>query len=68
MMVVTVTLNVPLNQILDGLTITSNQGNLADLWVSYSVDWQRWNWLRMLTSGISLIAVALATRNSNRSA
>jgi len=68
MMVVTVTLNEPLNQILDGLTIAYNQGDLADLWASYSVNWQRWNWLRVLTSGISLVAVALAIRNSTFSA
>ncbi len=68
MMVVTVTLNVPLNQILDGLTITYDQADLADLWASYSVDWQRWNWLRVLTSGISLVAVALAMRHSSFSA
>jgi len=68
MMVVTVTLNEPLNQILDGLTITSNQGDLADLWASYSVDWQRWNWLRVLTSGISLVAIAIAIRHSSFSA
>ncbi|WP_298974972.1 anthrone oxygenase family protein [uncultured Roseobacter sp.] len=37
MMVVTVLFNVPLNQILDGLTITPDQADLADLWASYSV-------------------------------
>ncbi|WP_299919371.1 anthrone oxygenase family protein [uncultured Roseobacter sp.] len=64
MMVVTVLFNVPLNQILDGLTITPDQANFADLWASYSVDWQKWNWLRVLTSGISLVAIALAIRNT----
>ncbi len=64
MMVVTVLFNVPLNQILDGLTITPDQANFADLWASYSVDRQKWNWLRVLTSGISLVAIALAIRNT----
>ncbi len=65
MMVITVTLNVPLNQILDELSITPDQADLNQLWSSYSVDWQSWNWLRVITSGISLAAVALALNCSN---
>lgn len=64
MMVVTLTLNVPLNQVLDGLLITPDQENLADLWAAYGVDWQKWNWLRVITSGLSLVAVAMALRLS----
>jgi uncharacterized membrane protein len=62
MMVITLTLNVPLNNVLDGLIILPDQDGLADLWASYAVDWQRWNWLRVLTSGLSLVFVAMAIR------
>ncbi len=62
MMTVTLTLNVPLNGVLDGLTVTPDKGNLDDLWAAYSVDWQTWNWLRVLTSGLSLAFVGLAIR------
>lgn len=62
MMIVTLTLNVPLNNVLDGLAISPGQDGLADLWDAYGVDWQRWNWLRVLTSGLSLIFAILAIR------
>lgn len=64
MMGVTLALNVPLNQVLDGLHITPEQENLADLWAAYAVDWQKWNWLRVLTSGVSLIALEMAFRTA----
>ena len=62
MMVITLTLNVPLNNILDGLSISPSKEGLSELWAAYSVDWQRWNWGRVLTSGISLGCVAMAIR------
>ncbi|MBL4812944.1 MAG: DUF1772 domain-containing protein [Rhodobacteraceae bacterium] len=65
MLVVTLMLNVPLNQILDGLNITAGQDGLADIWAAYAVDWQKWNWLRVLTSGLSLVFVACAFRRAD---
>lgn len=62
MLVVTLTLNVPLNQILDGLTITADQPELTQLWAAYSVDWQNYNWLRVLFSGLTLICATLALK------
>lgn len=67
MLLVTLTLNVPLNQILDGLSIVPDQEGLSDLWADYTVDWQKWNWLRVLTSGLSLIFVALAIQSAQKS-
>ncbi|MDX8350036.1 anthrone oxygenase family protein [Cognatiyoonia sp. IB215446] len=63
MMLVTVTVNVPLNQILDGLTITADQPDLEDLWASYIVDWQKWNLMRVAASGFSLFAASVAMRH-----
>lgn len=60
MMVVTLTLNVPLNQILDALPLSEAIENPGDLWLSYSVDWQKWNWLRVLFSGLSVLALGRA--------
>ncbi len=62
MLGVTLTLNVPLNNVLDGLVISPDQEMLSDLWDAYSIDWQKWNWLRVLSSGVSLTFVALALR------
>lgn len=64
MLVVTLMLNVPLNQILDGLKISSEQGNLAQLWASYSIDWQVYNWLRVGFSGLSLLFAAIAFKST----
>lgn len=60
MMVVTLTLNVPLNQILDALPLTPDIASPSELWLSYSVDWQKWNWLRVIFSGLSLLALGRA--------
>ncbi len=60
MMFVTFTLNVPLNEQLDGLATVPDQGNLADLWSQYSVDWQRWNLWRFVLSGVTVMAIGLA--------
>lgn len=65
MMVVTLSFNVPLNQVLDGLTIMPDQVDLAEQWAAYAVDWQRWNWLRVLTSGVSLVALAMGLRSAH---
>ena len=62
MLVVTLVLNVPLNNILDGLSIVPDQTDLASIWASYSDDWQKWNWLRVISSGLSLVFASLAFR------
>lgn len=67
MLAVTLSLNVPLNQILDNLVITPDTDPkvLRDHWLAYSVDWQKYNWLRVLTSGISLVGMCMAMRASS---
>ncbi len=62
MLVVTLTLNVPLNQTIDALEVVADQSNLAELWAAYSIDWQYWNWLRVIASGASLLFVCAAIR------
>ncbi len=63
MMGVTIFLNVPLNQQLDVLAISPGMENAPEHWLAYSVDWQMWNWLRVLFSGLSLLFAAFALRN-----
>lgn len=60
MMIVTFYGNVPLNQILDALTISSDMDGAEAAWQAYSVPWQNWNWLRVLFSGFSLLSTAFA--------
>lgn len=62
MIAVTLTLNVPLNQILDGVTITPDQPNLKAIWDAYSIDWQVYNWLRTLFSGLTLLFIGIALK------
>lgn len=66
MMGVTLLLNVPLNQQLDVLAISPAMDNAAEHWLAYSADWQMWNWLRVLFSGLSLLFAAFALRNLPR--
>lgn len=60
MIAVTLMLNVPLNQILDGAIVTPEQPNLNQVWDAYSIDWQGYNWLRTLLSGLTLLFATLA--------
>ncbi len=60
MVLVTTLLNVPLNQALDAVVVTPDHGNLQQIWNDYSIDWQRWNWLRVFFSGLTLLFASLA--------
>jgi len=53
--VVTVTVNVPLNDGLAAIDIPDDFDAARALWQRYSQDWQFWNQLRTLASGLSLI-------------
>lgn len=57
MMIVTLTGNVPFNGILDGLTVSPDEANLAGLWASYSIDWQCWNGVPVATSRMTVAAL-----------
>jgi len=46
-MAVTFLFNVPLNQLLDGMTISPTAKGLDQAWQTYSVPWQFWNWFRV---------------------
>lgn len=64
MLLVTLMLNVPLNQILDGVKITAEQEGLSQIWAAYSIDWQKYNWLRTLFSGFTLLFASLAYKTA----
>jgi len=58
MVVVTLTLDVPLNQALDGLALHPGMPNAEEAWLAYSPEWQQWNFWRV---GFSAVSTALAT-------
>ena len=62
MMVVTFLCNVPLNQMLDGMTISPTASGLDGTWQTYSVPWQFWNWFRVASSGVTLLAAVIALK------
>lgn len=64
MVIVTATLNVPLNQVLDAVAVTPQQSDLQQIWEAYSTDWQRWNWLRVLFSGLTLLFASIALQRN----
>lgn len=57
MLAITLIYNVPLNQILDGLTLEPNMKEAIASWQAYSIDWQIWNHVRVALSAITAIAV-----------
>jgi uncharacterized membrane protein len=55
----TITVNVPMNEALAGVTLTPDYEGAEKIWADYSGPWQFWNQLRTVFSGVSL-AVASA--------
>ncbi len=61
-MITTLMFSAPLNQSLEILNLSNLEGDPAAIWQEYSTNWQRWNWLRIICSSISLIAMGFAFR------
>lgn len=57
---VTVMVNVPLNEALARVRVPTDSARAAVLWQNYSEPWQFWNTLRTLASGLALLLSGLA--------
>lgn len=57
---VTVMVNVPMNEALATMAVPADRADAAWIWKDYSALWQVWNTARTLVSGLALILVALA--------
>jgi uncharacterized membrane protein len=58
-MILTMAINVPMNEALGAMEVPMDIAQARDVWLTYSPDWQFWNQLRTLASGVSfLLAVA----------
>lgn len=54
-LVLTVTVNVPMNEALAEIRLPLEPGQAAAIWSDYSAPWQTWNLMRTCASGLSLL-------------
>ncbi len=59
-LIVTVMVNVPMNEALADVTVPTDTTAAADLWQKYSAPWQFWNTLRTFFSGLALLLTGFA--------
>jgi uncharacterized membrane protein len=58
-LVLTMTINVPMNEELAGVAVPASVEAARHIWDDYSGRWQTWNIVRTVCSGISLILAAV---------
>lgn len=66
--VLTLTVNVPMNEALAAVTVPDDRDAAAAIWDAYSKPWQFWNQMRALATGAALLAAAWGTYLLDRSA
>ena len=54
-MMVTLSVNVPMNEALGALEVPAERANAAYIWAEYSPRWQMFNILRTIVSGVALL-------------
>ncbi len=59
-LVLTVTINVPMNEALARVEIPASVEAAAQIWQAYSAPWQFWNLIRTLASGAALLLCGAA--------
>ena len=65
-LVLTMTINVPMNEDLAEVVVPADRLAAAAIWSDYSGDWQVWNITRTVFSGIALTMVGVGTLCSRR--
>lgn len=53
--VLTLVVNVPMNETLAQLEVPTSIDEARSVWLAYSTDWQFWNQMRTIASGIALL-------------
>lgn len=67
-LILTMMLNVPMNEALARVTIPDDTQAARDIWVAYSAPWQVWNIARTVFSGIALLLTGYGLIHLNRHA
>ena len=62
----TMLVNVPMNENLAKLSVPTDIEAAREIWLAYSPDWQFWNQLRTVTSGIGVLLVGLGIMQIER--
>lgn len=65
-LVLTMTVNVPMNEDLAGLLVPSSRRAAEAIWSHYSSRWQLFNTLRMVASGLALTLASIGLRHAGR--
>lgn len=60
-LILTITINVPMNEALALTAVPNDAGAATDIWRAYSERWQFWNQTRTLASGLAFLAAAFGT-------
>lgn len=63
-LVVTMAVNVPMNEDLAGVSLPLGEREAGDVWRDYSGRWQMWNTVRMVACGLSLALAAFGFRQT----
>ena len=67
-LILTATVNVPMNEALGAMTVPDDIGQAAEIWQAYSPRWQVFNQIRTAVSGLSLLLTGWALWQLGRSA
>lgn len=69
-MILTLTINVPMNEALAQLAVPADINAARAIWAEYSPDWQFWNQLRTIASGLAFLfavsGILMAVRNGGK--
>ncbi len=57
--ILTMAVNVPMNEALALLDIPEDRAAAQDIWDAYSPDWQFWNQIRTVASGVAVLCVGI---------
>lgn len=60
-LILTMAINVPMNEALARITIPDDPQQAAAIWAEYSGRWQLWNQIRTVASGVALLLAAWGT-------
>ena len=64
-MFLTMTVNVPMNEALAETSVPASADEARAIWLAYSPEWQFWNQLRTIASGISLLLAGFGMLSLN---
>ena len=65
-LVLTMSINVPMNEDLAGVVVPAGRAEAEQIWADYSGRWQFWNLVRTIACGVSLTLAAIGVLRARR--